>query len=68
MTQEEFENKHIDLINDLIHLNDEIELTWSYHPENPNQIDPVQYHAVLVEKANQLEEKIELFVKQYGSL
>jgi hypothetical protein len=68
MTQEEFENKHIDLINDLIHLNDEIELTWAYHPENPNQIDPVQYHAVLVEKANQLEEKIELFVKQYGSL
>jgi hypothetical protein len=68
MTREEFENNHINLINDLIILNNEIESTWAYHPENPNRIDPVHYHAILVEKADQLEAKIEAFVKQYGSL
>jgi hypothetical protein len=68
MTREEFENKHIDLINDLIHLNSEIEEVWAYHPENSNRIDPIHYHAILVEKANQLETKIDALVKQYGSL
>lgn len=68
MTREEFENKHIDLVNDLIILNNEIESTWAYHPENPNRIDPVYYHAILVEKADQLEAKIEAFVKQYGTI
>ena len=68
MTREEFENKHIDLVNDLIHLNNEIEETWAYHPENTNRIDPIHYHAVLVEKADQLEAKIDALVKQYGSI
>jgi len=68
MTREEFENKQIDMVNDLINLNNEIESTWAYHPENPNRIDPVRYHATLVEKADQLEAEINALVKQYGSL
>ena len=67
MTREEFENKQIDMVNDLINLNNEIENTWAYHPENPNRIDPSYYHSVLVEKADQLEAKIDALVKQYGS-
>jgi len=68
MTREEFQNKQIDMVNDLINLNNEIENTWAYHPENPNRIDPIHYHSVLVEKADQLEAKIDALVKQYGSL
>jgi hypothetical protein len=68
MTREEFENKQIDMVNDLINLNNEIESTWAYHPENPNRIDPIHYHAILVEKADQLEAEINALVKQYGSI
>ena len=68
MTREEFENNHIDLVNDLIILNNEIESAWAYHPENPNRIDPIHYHAILVEKADQLEAEIEAFVKQHGAV
>ena len=48
MTKEEFENKQMDLINYLVDLGNEITTTWTYHPENPNRIDPVMYHAILV--------------------
>ena len=68
MTREEFENNHIDLVNDLIILNNEIESAWAYHPENSNRIDLIHYHAILVEKADQLEAKIDALVKQYGSI
>ena len=51
MTKEEFENKQMDLINYLVDLGNEITTTWTYHAENPNRIDPVMYHAILVEKA-----------------
>jgi len=69
MTQkEELENKQIDLINYLINLNNEITTTWTYHPENPNRIDPVMYHAILVEKAKKVEDEIDELIKQNGSI
>ena len=68
MTHEEFENKQINLINYLIDLNNEIATTWAYHPENPNRIDPVQYHATLVEKASKIEAEIDELIEQHGSI
>jgi len=68
MTREEFEQKHCDYINHLIDLNNSAGEAWAYHPENPNRIDPVQYHAILVEKIQQLEKEVEEFVAQYGQL
>ena len=68
MTQEEFENKQMTLINYLIDLGNEITTTWTYHPENPNRIDPVMYHATLVEKASKVEAEIDELIKQHGSL
>lgn len=68
MTQEELENKQMDLINYLVHLTNEINTTWTYHPENPNRIDPVVYHAVLVEKASKVEAEIDELMEQHGSI
>jgi hypothetical protein len=68
MTKEEFENKQMDLINYLIDLTNEIQTTWAYHPENPNRIDPVMYHAILVEKASKVEEEIDELMEKYGSI
>jgi hypothetical protein len=68
MTQEEFENKQMTLINHLIDLSNEINTTWSYHPENPNRIDPVMYHSVLVEKASKVEAEIDELIEKYGSI
>ena len=68
MSQEQFENKQTNLINYLIHLNNEITTTWAYHPENPNRIDPVMYHAVLVEKASKVEDELDELIEKYGSI
>jgi hypothetical protein len=68
MTQEELENKQINLINYLINLNNEITTAWAYHPENPNRIDPVMYHAILVEKASRVEAEIDELMEQHGSI
>ena len=68
MTKEEFENKQMDLINHLIDLTNEIQTTWAYHPENPNRIDPVMYHAVLVEKASKVEDELDELIEKYGSI
>jgi hypothetical protein len=61
MTREEFENQHIDRINQIIDINNAIGEVWSYHPENPNQIDPVFYHAVLVAKLEKMEQELKEF-------
>jgi hypothetical protein len=61
MTREEFENQHIDQINRIIDINNAIGEVWSYHPENPNQIDPVSYHAILVAKLEKMEQELKEF-------
>ena len=61
MTREEFENQHIDRINQIIDINNAISETWAYHPENPNRIDPVQYHAILVAKLEKMEQELKEF-------
>jgi hypothetical protein len=58
MTQEEINNQHVDMINYLIDLNNEIGEVWKYHPENPNQIDPELYHAILVAKLKKMEKEL----------
>ena len=61
MTKEEFENQHIDKINYIIDINNAIGEVWAYHPENPNRIDPVLYHAILVAKLKKMEQELKEF-------
>lgn len=68
MTQEEFEHKHALIINHLIDLNHTAADVWKFHPENPNRIDPVQYHEILVAKIAQVEAEEQEFVAKYGNL
>ena len=65
MTKEEFENQHIDKINYIIDINNEIGEVWAYHPENPNQIDPVSYHAILVAKLEKMERELKEFEERH---
>ena len=68
MTHEEFENQQLDKINHIIDINNAIGEVWAYHPENPNRIDPVQYHAILVAKLEQMEQELREFEAQYGTV
>jgi hypothetical protein len=68
MTREEFENKHVEIINHLIDLTNEITDVWKYHPENPNRIDVVQYHEILVNKIAEIEKQEQEFIAKYGNL
>jgi len=68
MTKADFENQHVNMINQLIDLTDEITEVWKYHPENPNRIDVVQYHETLVNQIQQLEEKIDNFVAEHENV
>ena len=68
MTKEEINYKHAEIINHLIDLNTEAGEVWKYHPKNPNRIDPVQYHEILVAKIAQVEKEEQEFVAQYGNL
>jgi len=68
MTQEEINYKHAEIINHLIDLNNEAADVWKYHPENPNRIDAVQYHEILVAKIAQVEAEEAEFVAKYGNL
>jgi hypothetical protein len=68
MTKEEFEHKHIGIINHLIDLTHEAADVWKFHPENPNRIDVIQYHAVLVAKISELEKQEQDFVAQYEQI
>ena len=68
MTREEFEIKHVEIINHLIDLTNEITDVWKYHPENPNRIDVVQYHEILVNKIAEIEKQEQEFIAKYGNL
>lgn len=61
MTSEIIANQHIDMVNRIIDMNNAIEEVWNYHPENPNRIDPVQYHAILLAKLEKLEQELKDF-------
>lgn len=61
MTQADLENQHIDRVNQIIDINNAIGEVWSYHPENPNRIDPVSYHAILVAKLEKMEQELKEF-------
>ena len=68
MTKADFENQHVNMINQLIDLTNETTGVWKYHPENPNRIDAVQYHETLVNQIQQLEAKIANFVTEYENV
>jgi hypothetical protein len=68
MIKADFENQHVNMINQLIDLTNEATGVWKYHPENPNRIDAVQYHETLVNQIQQLEAKIANFVTEYENV
>ena len=68
MTKADFENQHVNMINQLIDLTNETTEAWKYHPENPNRIDAVQYHETLVNQIQQLEAKIDNFVAEHENV
>jgi hypothetical protein len=68
MTREDFENQHVNMINNLIDLTHEAADVWKFHPENPNRIDAVKYHDVLVNQIQQLEQKIADFVAEHENV
>jgi len=49
MTREDFDNQHVNMINYLIDLTHEATDVWKFHPENPNKIDAVEYHALKIQ-------------------
>jgi hypothetical protein len=57
---EQFENQQTEMINHLIDLTNEAAQVWTFHPENPNYVDPIQYHSMLVKKIKNLENQITL--------
>ena len=65
MTITDLENQHIDRVNQIIDINNAIGEVWSYHPENPNQIDPVSYHAILVAKLEKMERELKEFEERH---
>ena len=66
MTQEQIIQEHVSIINHLIDLTHEATDVWKFHPENPNRIDPVKYHEILVNKIAEVEQQERDFVAQYG--
>jgi len=57
---EQFENQQTEMVNNLIDLTNEAAQVWVFHPENPNYVDLVQYHSMLVKKIKSLENQITL--------
>lgn len=65
---EQFEKQQTEMINNLIDLTNEAAQVWAFHPENPNYVDPVQYHSMLVKKIKNLENQITLYDLDNGVL
>lgn len=54
-------NLHSNKIDNIVDINNAIKEVWNYHPDNPKQIDPVLYHAILVEKLKIMEQDLKEF-------
>ena len=55
------QNLHNNKIANIIDINNAIKEVWNYHPDNPKQIDPVLYHAILVKKLKIMEQDLKEF-------
>ena len=55
------QNLHNNKIANIIDINNAIKEAWNYHPDNPNQIDPVLYHAILDKKLKIMEQDLKEF-------
>ena len=65
MTQEQFDQKYAELVNDRIStgvVQDEI---WRYHPNNPNSINVEEAYAELEQIAEDLDNEISALVKEF---
>jgi hypothetical protein len=58
MTQEQFENNRASIVNNIIDLTQEAAQVWMFHPENPNYINPVTYHEMLISKIENLQNQL----------
>ena len=55
------QNLHNNKIANIIDINNAIKEALNYHPDNPKQIDPVLYHAILVKKLKIMEQDLKEF-------
>jgi len=59
MTHEEKQELKANLINNIIFYNDQLEILWKYHPENPNKVDIVLEYDNLKNEIHLLEDQIQ---------
>jgi|LauGreDrversion4_2_1035121.scaffolds.fasta_scaffold4951941_1 exonuclease VII small subunit len=67
MTQEQFEQKYAELVNDRIStgvIQDEI---WRYHPNNPNAIKVEEAYAELEQIATDLDNEISALQEEFDN-
>ena len=67
MTQEQFEQKYAELVNDRIStgvIQDEI---WRYHPNNPNAIKVEEAYAELEQIATDLDNEISALQEEFNN-
>jgi len=58
ITQEQTENKRVELINEVTFLTQRLEEVWRYHPNNPDQVDVLKETLELKEMISNLEGEI----------
>jgi hypothetical protein len=52
---------YYELVNYLLDLNNSLNEVWKFHPENPDRIDIVNYHNILISKIEKITKEIDEF-------
>ena len=59
ITEEQQDNRKVELINDLISVTVVMEEIWNYHPDNPNKKDVVSEYNQLLKIKGDIENELE---------
>jgi len=59
ITEEQQDNRKVELINDLMAVATVIEEIWNYHPDNPNKKDVVSEYNQLLKIKGDIENELE---------
>jgi len=50
---------YYELVNYLLDLNNSLKDIWKFHPENPDRIDIINYHNILISKIEEVTKEID---------
>jgi hypothetical protein len=67
MTQEQFDNKYAELVNDRISVGTIQDEIWRYHPNNPNAIKVEEAYAELEQIATDLDNEISALQEEFDN-